>query len=128
MLLTELDQFFGFFQCVVFARHTSRIDTVVEHREDFTFQAPGLILREVPVEYVDLILCQFGYLAFQFFHRDIRTAYVLHKSADTESGPVCNGASCDIGSATLFLRQLAERLDSPIHSLFSGCFDGDSLR
>ena len=104
------------------------MDAVVEHWEDLAFQSPGLVFREVPVKYVDFVLCQFGYFPFQFFHRDVGTSYVLHKSTDTESRPVDYFTSGDEGSAAFLFRQLAEGLYGPINALFCGCLDSDLLR
>ena len=55
VLFAERNEFFGLFQGIIFARHAGCIDAVVYHRKDFAFQAPGLVLGEMPVENIDFV-------------------------------------------------------------------------
>ena len=67
MRLTESDQFFGFFQRVIFAGHAGGVRAIIKHRENLAFQSPGLILGQMPVKDVDFEFGEYGDFTFEFF-------------------------------------------------------------
>ena len=124
VLLTELHEFLGFFDGVVLALQAGHVHTIVQHREYLAFQAPCLVLGEVPMEHVDLVSGEDFDFLLQLVEREVAAADVVHETTDLEGWPVDNLA-CLV--RTLLLLQLAEGLQCPVHALLGSGFYLDAL-
>ncbi len=88
----------------------SLILRIVELRETPGLDPPGRIVRQVPVEQVDLILRQETDLSFELFDRNKVAPRVVHEAAPGESRPVDDP---DARHQPPLVGQLAQRLARP---------------
>ena len=82
----------------------------------FHLEAPGLILRQMPVESVDFKAREQADVAFQVVDRNERATAVVHETAQLESRPVCDGHGLHGGSVLIALGQLLQRLCGANHA------------
>ena len=76
--------------------------------------APTGVVRQVPVEDIELIEREEIEVLLQQFHGAEVTTRVVHEAADGEGGPVLDGY---LRVEALFVAQLSQRLTSPDHTL-----------
>ena len=95
----------------------------IELREPLAFQPPGLMLRQMQMEHIDLELRKYFHLPFQLLQTHIRAPHVHHPPPHPETRPVHDAAA---GNPP-FLRKLPERLPPVPQPLRRSCLDRNAL-
>ena len=78
---------------------TGDVGGAAEGGIEFALQPPGLVLGQMPVEYVDLELAEQVNLTLEFVDGDVGAPHVVHEAANAECGPVRNAARPQYGAA-----------------------------
>ena len=129
VLTAELHKVACLFMSIELARHTGSDGWIVELRVFLAFKAIGLIFGKMPMEHIDLISAQYGYLFLEFFDRNIASAHILKEAADAERWPVLDMTTHETCKGSIVIdSELSQRLLCPISTLFGHCLDANARR
>ena len=124
VLLAESDQFLRLLNGIILTLKTSHVYAIIQHRENLAFQAPCLILCQMPMKNIDFITGKYFDFLLQFIYRQITASDIVHETTNLECRPVHDFTSLE---TTFLIFQLTKSLQSPIDTFFSSCFHLDTF-